>query len=346
MGKFTKIPEDTFTGLQLDAGVLLRKFNPANPVEPDDEDIICATTGGINASCVPTFSDLGEDVDNCPNNMKELKHLDSWECKISTTSLGTSPELIKMSLGCADIDPLNPSKIVPRKDLAQTDFSDLWWVGDKADGGMVAVRLINALSTGGFSIQTTKNGKGQISLELTGHVSINAQSVMPMEFYSESGTETSITLNKSTLNLTGVGNTETLIATTVPVGATITWESDDDQVATVTSGGLVTAVAEGECTITASIDGASATCDVTVAVVHTITLDKDEITLTAISQTSTITATTVPADAEVTWESSDEQVATVVDGVVTAVAEGTATITATITDTTVSADCDVLVDIE
>jgi hypothetical protein len=116
--------------------------------------------------------------------MKELKHLDGWECTMSTTSLGTSPELIKLALGAADIDGTDTSKIVPRRDLEQTDFSDLWWVGDRADGGMVAVKLINALSTGGFVLQTTKNGKGQITLELTGHVSINAQSTMPMEFYS------------------------------------------------------------------------------------------------------------------------------------------------------------------
>lgn len=63
MGRFTVIPEDTFNSLQLDAGVLLKTFNPANPVAPADEDIICATTGGVNPSCVPTFSDLGEDVD-------------------------------------------------------------------------------------------------------------------------------------------------------------------------------------------------------------------------------------------------------------------------------------------
>ena len=168
-----------------------------------------------------------------------------------------------MSLGCADIDPTNPSKIVPRKDLLQTDFADLWWVGDKADGGMVAVRLINALSTGGFSIQTTKNGKGQVSIELTGHVSINAQSVMPMEFYSASGTETSITLSETSLAL-DVGGTATLVATTTPSGATITWASDDEAVATVTSGGVVEAVAEGTATITASITGASASCEVTV----------------------------------------------------------------------------------
>jgi hypothetical protein len=186
MGTFTKIPENTFNALQVEAGVLLKSFDPASPAATD-ANIICATTGGINVSCVPTYSDYGEDVDNCPVNMKELKRLDGWECKISTTGLGTSPELIKLALGAADIDGTDTSKIVPRVDLEQTDFSDLWWVGDKADGGFVAVKLINALSSGGFTLQTGKRAKGQVSIELTGHVSINAQSVVPMEFYSVDG---------------------------------------------------------------------------------------------------------------------------------------------------------------
>lgn len=181
MGKFTKIPQNTFSALQLDAGVLLKNFDPETAAEPADEDIITATTGGINATCIPTYSDLGEDVDNVPINMKELKHLDSWECKLSTTGIGTSPELIRYALGAADIDG---NKITPRRDLKQTDFATIWWVGDRADGGMVAVKLMNALSTGGLSLQTTKNGKGQVQIELTGHVSINAQDTMPMEWYS------------------------------------------------------------------------------------------------------------------------------------------------------------------
>lgn len=184
MGKFTVIPQNTFEGLQMDAGVLLKTFDPATAAAPADADIICATTGGINVVCQPEFSDLGEDVDNVPANMMELKHLDSWTCSISTTSLGTTPELIKMALGCADIDGTDSSKIVPRAGLLQTDFSDIWWVGDRADGGMVAVQLKNALSTDGFSLQTTKNGKGQIAVTITGHVSIKNQSEVPMVFYS------------------------------------------------------------------------------------------------------------------------------------------------------------------
>ena len=183
MAKFTVIPQDTFDGLQMDAGVILKRFDPSAPVAPADEDIVCATTGGISPSCVPTYSDLGSDVDNCPVNMKELKHLDSWECKISFTSLGTSAESIRMALGAADIDA-ETGAIVPRRDLAQSDFGDLWWVGDRADGGCVAIQLKNALSTGGFSLKTTKAGKGQVSIELTGHVALADQTTMPMVIYS------------------------------------------------------------------------------------------------------------------------------------------------------------------
>lgn len=187
MGRFTKVSQDAFDQLQVDAGVLLKNFNPANPAEPADADIICATTGGINPTCVPTYSDFGEDVDNVPNNMKEFKHLDGWECKFATTCLGTSVELIRLSLGAADVTAAS-GKIAPRRDLQQTDFEDaIWWVGDRADGGLVAIKLMNVLSSGGFSLQTTKNGKGQIALELMGHVSINAQDTMPMEFYVAEG---------------------------------------------------------------------------------------------------------------------------------------------------------------
>lgn len=183
MGKFTKIPESTFKELQVDAGILLKDFDP----ETGDfkmEDIICATTGGISPTCTATYSDYGEDVDNCPNNMQELKRIDGWECTLGFTSLGTSPELLRLALGAATVDG---NKITPKMSLDETDFQDVWWVGDKADGGFVAVRLMRALSTGGLSLQTTKSGKGQISVTLTGHFSIGEQDVVPMEFYSTSG---------------------------------------------------------------------------------------------------------------------------------------------------------------
>ena len=187
MGRFSVVSQDVFDEFQVDAGVLLKSFEPSAPVLVD-EDIICATTGGINPTCVPTYSDWGEDVDNVPNGMKELMHLDGWETSLGFTALNTTAEVIRMALGAADIGAENGA-IVPRRDLKDTDFADVWWVGDRSDGGLVAIRLINALSSSGFSLQTTKNGKGQIAVTLNGHLSIKEQSKVPMEFYVQEGTD-------------------------------------------------------------------------------------------------------------------------------------------------------------
>lgn len=179
MGAFTKIKAGTFNELQTDAGLLLTDFDPATPTV-EDTSIIAATTGGISISCVPEFSDWGEDVDNCPNNTKELKHVEGWTCTISTTLLSVTEKTVKLALGAYT----STSGIIkPTKGLVSGHFKNLWWVGDKADGGMVAVKLINALSTGGFTLQTSKNAKGTVSIELTGHVSIASPDNYPMEFY-------------------------------------------------------------------------------------------------------------------------------------------------------------------
>lgn len=190
MGAYTRIPADTFEQIQTDAGVLLYNFDPAAPDTVKDEDIICPTTGGVTIRCVPTTSDMGEDVDNCPANLLELKKIDSWDCGLEFTSLGTSPKSIRLALGAADIDTDDPTHIVPRKVLKVADAQDIWWVGDRADGGWVAAVVRKALSTGGFSLKTSKNGKGNTSVNLTGHVTIATQDKVPMEFFSSAPVNT------------------------------------------------------------------------------------------------------------------------------------------------------------
>lgn len=188
--KFTKIPENTFKTLQLNAGMLLTDFDPAAP-DPLDSAIIGATTGGITFVATPTYSDFGEDIDNCPKNMKELKQLDSWEIKMSGNFVTTSSAAAKRLIGAADE---SGEKITPRNDIKEADFFDLWLVGDYSDengeenGGFVAIHMMNTLSTGGFQIQTTDMGKGQFSFEFTAHYSMAAQTTVPFEVYIKAGT--------------------------------------------------------------------------------------------------------------------------------------------------------------
>lgn len=186
MGRFSQISETAFAELQVEAGVILKDFDPESP-ELVNENIVCATTGGINPVCTPTYEDWAADVDNAKNNMKEFMRVNGWTCSLGFTALNMTAETFKLALGAADIDPAT-GKITPRNELKNEDFRDLWWVGDRSDGGLVAICLKNALSTGGFSLQTSKNGKGQLSVTLTGHVSVNDQETVPMEFYVAEGT--------------------------------------------------------------------------------------------------------------------------------------------------------------
>lgn len=192
--KYTKIPTDTFKNLQLNAGVLLKSFDVETQTVAADS-IVGATSGGVSFTAVPSFIDFGEDIDNCPKNMKEMKKLDSWEAKMSGTFASVSKALAKTLVGAAD---LSGSKITPRNDLADADFTDLWWVGDYSEvnedgtstgkAGFIAIHLLNSLSTGGFSIQSSDKGKGQFEFEFTGHYSMEDQDKVPFEVYVQEGT--------------------------------------------------------------------------------------------------------------------------------------------------------------
>lgn len=190
--RFTKIPATTFSEIQLNAGVLLADFTPADGTF-DLTDIIGATTGGVSFSDSMTFTDFGEDIDNCPRNMKELKQLDAHEVTMSGTFVTVTPDTVKTLIGVADIASGDATKVVPRNDLLDTDFTDIWWVGDYSDkngetkGGYVAIHLMNALNTGGFQIQSTDKGKGQFAFSFMGHYSMSAQDTVPYEVYVKAG---------------------------------------------------------------------------------------------------------------------------------------------------------------
>ena len=189
--KFTQIPADTFRTLQLNAGVLVSEFDP-DEATLSVQDIIGATTGGLTFNASPSFEDWGDDIDNCPKNMMELKKLTEWEVTLAGTFATMTPSLAKQMVGAADADGV---KITPRNDLKVSDFTTLWWVGDYSDvnddanGGFIAIKMMNVLSTAGFQIRTSDNDKGNFAFEYTAHYSNAAQNTVPFEVYVKAGAE-------------------------------------------------------------------------------------------------------------------------------------------------------------
>jgi len=151
-----------------------------------------------------------------------------------------------------------------------------------------------------------------------------------------------------------VDGTETLVPTITPSNATnknVTWNSSNANIATVSTNGTVTGVSVGNVTITVTtVDGGkTASCEVTVSPVEIpltgVSLNKGSTSL-VFGGTETLTATITPLNAtnqNLTWESSNPEVATVENGLITAVSTGTATITVTTVDGNKTAYCEVTV---
>ena len=189
--------------------------------------------------------------------------------------------------------------------------------------------LVSALSAGNTTITAMAGGK-------TASCSITVK--------NGSVAVESVELNKTELSLVE-GNTETLTATVKPDDATdksVSWKSSDSSIATVDSNGKVTAVSAGEATITATAGEKSASCKVMIQKktipVTSVSLNEESIEIQE-GKTATLTATVLPDDATdktVTWKSSNPSVATVENGVITALTAGETTISASAGDKTAS----------
>jgi uncharacterized protein YjdB len=224
-----------------------------------------------------------------------------------------------------------------------TDKTVTWKSGDPAKvtvtvNAITGVATVKGVAEGTADITVTaKNGEKATCVVTVRYAAV--RSVTPDQEYL----------------LLGLGGEDQLTATVLPKNAdqTVTWSIAPEGFATVTNG-KVTAVAVGEATITVTTTGkkadgqpATATCAVEVVPsvpVTGVTLDKSTLKLKVGREPEELTATVSPRNASnknVTWSSDDEDVATVTDGLVTAVGVGTATITVTTNDGGFPATCDV-----
>ena len=244
--------------------------------------------------------------------------------------------------------------------ISDNSSTDIQIGGDNNSSGGIVFDGNEGTVYGSVTLQedlTVENGQ---TLTIPDGASLNTDGMLTVDGGTLTGDVTGtvnykvtgVSLNTDSLTLEE-GGTATLTATITPSNATdqnVTWSSDNESVATVDQNGRVTAVAQGGATITAAVDGKSAKCSVTVNAaapvpVTSVSLDKTSLGLTE-GDTETLTATVEPSDAtnkNVTWSTSDASIATVTDGVVTAVAPGTATITVTTEDGNKTATCAVTV---
>lgn len=267
--KFTQVAANAFEKLQLNAGVLLTEFNPSTG-ELDREKIFGATTGGTSFTASAEYIDFGEDIDNVPANTKELKKLDSITATMSGTFLTVDTDTARRLIGAADT--LENGKVLPRVDLKNSDFFDVWWVGDYSNvntgenAGFIAIKLINALSTGGFQIQSSDAGKGNFAFEFTGHYTLADITIAPFEIYIQDGVDEeaaalevlslgSLTLVPSFEPLVTEYTTETtnatntLTASPATSGATVVVTVDDTEL----SGNTITWGTDGEHTVVITV---------------------------------------------------------------------------------------------
>ena len=219
--------------------------------------------------------------------------------------------------------------------LAEEATTIRWSTSDNTVASVNDSGLVTALKEGAATIKVTVTS-GRFTKEDTCLVTV----VQPVS---------GVTLDKTSASLK-VGDNVKLTPTVLPNNATnkaVTWATSDSNVATVNDG-LVSAIKSGSATITVTtVDGnKKATCTITVIQpVSGVVLDKQSHTLN-VGENFTLTATVNPVDAdnkEVTWSSSNTSVATVNNGVVTAVKAGTTTITVKTVDGNKEASCVVTV---
>ena len=262
-------------------------------------------------------------------------------------SSNTTPQEVKVNSVALDKSSLSMTVGETAKLTATVSPSDAknknikWSSSSDAVASVGSDGTVTAKGAGSATITCTTEDGGKTA---TCSVTVKAANVAV----------TGVTLDKSSSDLK-VGGTVKLTPTVAPADATnktVKWTTSDDKVAKVANDGTVTGVAVGTATITCTTEDGSktATCEVTVKEatvdVTEVSLDKTTADLT-LGGSITLTPTVAPENAtnqNVTWTSSDEEVATVTeDGTVTAVGPGTATITCTTEDGEKTASCTVTV---
>lgn len=174
-----------FEDMAYGSGILVKDFDPTTFEPPAEGDTYMVTSGDITINDNFTRVDLGEDVNGIYFAYAELQVITGKAAaSITVTALNFGTDGIRRALGAADIDTQDNDHVTTRLYYKSTDFENIAFIFPKVGGGYVALVMNKALSTGGLSITTTKNGKATMGLTITAFRSIEDKTKAEIEYYS------------------------------------------------------------------------------------------------------------------------------------------------------------------
>ena len=306
--------------------------------------------GGLSAIAVPnSVKSLGSRAfENCDalakvsisDSVTSMGEKAFYDCDALTdVKLGTG--ITQIPTSCFEHCDVLPSVVLPYR---------ISKVGDNAFKNCVALteitipRATTTISTSAFSYPAKMTVYG-----ISGTYAETFANQQGMKFVNKAVKATNVVLDKTELTLNrGMKYSLTMTVTPATFTDEVSWKSTNVNVAAIAEDGTVTAKEAGQATIKVTVGDVSATCKVNVVQpVTSIYLNKTALEMTALD-TYQLQASVYPSEAnnkEVSWESSDEKVATVdKNGLVQAKAKGTAVITAKAKDgSEVSRNCKVTV---
>ena len=336
-----RLTPDEVTLVERTSATLTAAVIPSNATNKNvtwsssDEEVATVVNGVVNAlkpgnATITVTTADGNKTAQCAVTVTE-------EVVVPVSAVTVSPKEATVKAGASvtlngEIQPENASN------------QNIIWTSDNESVATVAGGVVTGVAVGTAAITATSAENGTISDFATITVESGEPEIVEVESVSVAPAELSLTED----------TTKKLNHSITPSNATnqnVSWSSDNEAVATVSQEGVVTALKEGKAniTVTTESNNKTAVCKVSVSrkdiAVTGVTLSPAALEMKP-NDSETLTAAVQPTNAtnqNISWSSSNEAVATVDGGTVTAVAAGTATITVTTEDGSFKATCEVTV---
>ena len=174
---FRGVNETTFKEMQLNEGVLM-KAPYVKEQGFQKENILCATRGGATLNVTPVVRSRA--VDGVPANTMEAMTTDYVTATVSFVTINNTLEMYRRALGSADITD-GDTKVKLRHGFKTSDFGDLYWLGERADGDIIQLAFKNSINNSGLSLRTTQYGEGELSMTIQANYSIADLDTPPVE---------------------------------------------------------------------------------------------------------------------------------------------------------------------